>query len=71
MSTTSTLFLEGDKVGYFLARLSSMGVDKLKVGRRLCQTSPCMIQISYECHDVLCLWLFLLMITLATRNFPS
>ena len=72
MSTTSTLFLESGKVGEFLTRLRLMGVE---VGSRLCQTddTPCKIniKISYECHHVLCLWLFLLTITLATRSFES
>ena len=44
MSTTSTLLLQGGKVGDFLARLRSMGVEDLQVGRILCQT-PCKMNI--------------------------
>ena len=32
MSTTILLFIEGEKVGNFLASLNAMGVGKLKVG---------------------------------------
>jgi len=39
MPTTSTLFVEGVKVGkVFGYWMRSMGVEKLKVGRSRCQT---------------------------------